>query len=223
MDLIIGKTDANGNEIWYHEYDTENWPNQVGITNEGISIVQTDNGGFLVAGIKGYLQDEFLYKNPLVLKTDASGNKIWLNNYFNDIGGSGLWAVDISDNGSIIVAGGTNTHANGWEDVLLMNINLTTGITNNITSLPDEFTLSQNYPNPFNMSTVISYQLKKDVAVKLDIYDLLGRKIQTLVDENQPAGLYQVTWTADDIASGMYFYKIQAGDYSDSKKMLLAK
>jgi len=78
-------------------------------------------------------------------------------------------------------------------------------------SVPLNFTLSQNYPNPFNASTLISYSLDIPSHVKLDIYDLLGQHIETLIDEKQLTGLHQVMWKPD-IASGIYFYSLQVDD-----------
>jgi len=92
-----------------------------------------------------------------------------------------------------------------------------------ISILPESFTLVQNYPNPFNAQTIISYNLPTSSDVTIDIYDILGRKITTLVDKKQPAGSYHAVWNSEDISSGVYFYKIQAGNYTDTRKMLLLK
>ena len=89
--------------------------------------------------------------------------------------------------------------------------------------LPNSFRLSQNYPNPFNPSTVISYQLPVNSKVSLKIYDLLGREIATLVNEEQSAGWKQVEWNATSVASGIYFYKLQANNFIETKKMLVIK
>ncbi len=90
-------------------------------------------------------------------------------------------------------------------------------------SLPDEFSLSQNYPNPFNAQTTISYSLPTASDVKIDIFDILGRKIETLVSGNQPAGQHSIIWNAEKASSGMYFYRIEAGSYSDTRRCLLLK
>lgn len=89
--------------------------------------------------------------------------------------------------------------------------------------LPGEFMLKQNYPNPFNPSTVISYQLSKDVHVSLKIYDVLGRETATLVNENQEAGIYSSTFDAIGLTSGLYIARIKAGNYSKSIKMNLIR
>ncbi len=88
---------------------------------------------------------------------------------------------------------------------------------------PLSFALEQNYPNPFNPSTAISFQLSAISPVRLSVYDALGREVTTLVNEVKPAGSYTVVWNAQDRPSGVYFYRIIAGEHVDSKKMVLTK
>ena len=87
----------------------------------------------------------------------------------------------------------------------------------------NNYLLFQNYPNPFNPSTKISYSIKKGGFVTLKVYDVLGKEIATLVNENKPAGFYEVDFNASPLTSGMYIYKIQSGSFTDVKKMLLTK
>jgi hypothetical protein len=90
------------------------------------------------------------------------------------------------------------------------------------TSLPKTFTLEQNYPNPFNATTTIEYGLPRSSQVKIEIYDLLGHRIETLVNDFQLAGYYSTTWRAN-VSSGIYFYKIQADGFRLAKKMVMLK
>jgi Secretion system C-terminal sorting domain len=85
------------------------------------------------------------------------------------------------------------------------------------------FELAQNYPNPFNPSTVISYQLLVFSDVKLEVFDIVGRKMATLVNERRAAGSYRATFNAANLSSGIYFYRLQAGNFTLTKKMLLVK
>lgn len=94
---------------------------------------------------------------------------------------------------------------------------------NGIISIPKEFNLSQNYPNPFNPSTTISYSLTSNSLVQLKIFNILGQEIETLVNEEKPSGNYQVVFDANNLSSGIYFYKIQAGEFTSTKKMILLK
>ncbi len=90
-------------------------------------------------------------------------------------------------------------------------------------TIPNEFKLYQNYPNPFNPVSTIKYDVPKDSRVKIVVYDLVGREIKTLVNEVKEAGRYNIQFNGSNLASGIYFYKIQAGDYVMTKRMVLIK
>ena len=95
-------------------------------------------------------------------------------------------------------------------------------------NLPHNLSLSQNYPNPFNMSTVISYSILRRSDVTISIINLLGQKVKTIETKNRPAGKYDYIWDGTDqsgkvVASGIYFYQINDGNYTESKKMVLLK
>jgi hypothetical protein len=89
--------------------------------------------------------------------------------------------------------------------------------------LPTHFALEQNYPNPFNPSTIITYQLPVASDVKLEVFDMLGKKVATLVSGRQDAGLYNYTLNATNLSSGVYFYRLQAGSFTQTKKMMFVK
>ena len=94
--------------------------------------------------------------------------------------------------------------------------------------VPNSYALDQNYPNPFNPSTVINYSIVKPSDVTLAVYDVLGRKVADLINESQKAGSYQVTWNGlnsngQKVNSGVYFYTINAGDFVQTRKMMLLK
>lgn len=97
------------------------------------------------------------------------------------------------------------------------------GIKNPLIGVPKVYSLSQNYPNPFNPVTTIEYQLPKAGLVKLTLYDILGKEVQVMVNNTQPAGSYKIEWNGENFPSGVYFYKIQAGDFIETKKMVLLK
>jgi subtilisin family serine protease len=98
-----------------------------------------------------------------------------------------------------------------------------TPITEERSTLPKEFALAQNYPNPFNPTTIIAYQLPTASDVRLELFDVLGRKISTLVNARQSAGYYTFTLNASNLATGIYFYRLQAGNFVETKKMMLVK
>jgi hypothetical protein len=89
--------------------------------------------------------------------------------------------------------------------------------------IPKRFSLSQNYPNPWNPSTNIKYSIPKDSPVSIKVFDILGNEMKTLVNEEKPAGNYELTFNAADLPSGVYFYRIQAGNFVETKKMILMK
>jgi len=89
--------------------------------------------------------------------------------------------------------------------------------------VPERFALIGNYPNPFNNSTTIQYALSENSDVTIDIYDILGRKVETLIDGTMPAGYHKITWNAYGKSTGIYFYKLQVGEFTDTQKMVLLK
>jgi hypothetical protein len=92
-----------------------------------------------------------------------------------------------------------------------------------IDEVPAEYTLSQNYPNPFNPTTLIQYSIPALSKVKIEVYDVLGSKVATLIDSEQPAGKYTVNFNASRFASGVYFYQLSTPNMVLSKKMILIK
>ena len=113
--------------------------------------------------------------------------------------------------------------ASTWPDLGASESIFTDDVKDAGPEIPTEFALTQNYPNPFNPSTTIRYALPASENVKLTVHDLLGREIAVLVDEIQHAGLKEVEWNAFQVSSGIYFFKVQAGNFTETKKMSLIK
>jgi len=105
----------------------------------------------------------------------------------------------------------------------LVTNSATVGINQIGNQVPESFSLSQNYPNPFNPTTKIRYAIKDNSFVSIKIFDVLGREITTLVNQKQVPGVYEVNFDADNFSSGVYFYKLETGNFSDVKKMILQK
>ncbi|HAB50770.1 MAG TPA: hypothetical protein DCE80_01095 [Ignavibacteriales bacterium] len=107
------------------------------------------------------------------------------------------------------------------------SINPTVSVEEKNNFTPLEFSLAQNYPNPFNPSTKIKYAIPGNVetrhGVSLRVYDVLGNEVATLVNEEKEAGSYEVEWNAVDKSSGVYFYQLKAGEYANTKKMILLR
>jgi hypothetical protein len=125
----------------------------------------------------------------------------------------------------------TKNYANGWmvDDVMIHIGELQTGITNKETDrTAADFVLNDNYPNPFNPETTIEYELPQAGPVRLEVYNILGQKIKTLIDQNQVAGVHRVVWNgknelSEAVASGIYLYRIQSQDFEATKRMLLIR
>jgi hypothetical protein len=97
------------------------------------------------------------------------------------------------------------------------------GITDKYPNLPDKYVLSQNYPNPFNPTTTINYSLPKAGQVKLTVYNAIGSKVATILNEYKPAGNYSVQFNATNLASGIYLYRLESGNFTSAKKFILLK
>jgi len=98
-----------------------------------------------------------------------------------------------------------------------------TSIHNTSSELPSEFLLQQNYPNPFNPTTTIKFQITISKFVKLSVFDMLGHEVATLMNEQLKPGMYETSFDGSSLNGGVYFYKISAGDFSETKRMLLIK
>jgi photosystem II stability/assembly factor-like uncharacterized protein len=121
--------------------------------------------------------------------------------------GNVVYGYAVSSNGNVIKL----------SDTLV----ILTGVNNN--QIPSEYSLGQNHPNPFNPVTTITYSVPASVNVKLTVLDAVGRVVDVLVNENKTAGNYEAVWNAANFSSGIYFYKIEAGNFTGTKKLVLIK
>ena len=115
----------------------------------------------------------------------------------------------------------TTFTALGTAFVNLEFIDQSTGLT--IETIPTKYFISQNFPNPFNPTTKIRYEIPKESFVSLKVYDMLGREVKSLVNEEKPAGSYEINFNAYNLSSGIYFYTIKAGGFVQTKKLILLK
>ncbi len=156
--------------------------------------------------------------------------------YYSDddiqgINESNLKLVRLTNDGWIYVGGAVNTsenymEANNVHDVGIFAFADPESITNvdsDGKSLVNEFALKKNYPNPFNPVTNIRYSIPQRSTVTLKVYDILGNEVATLVNEERPAGEYEIEFNASKLSSGIYFYRLIAGEFSETKKLVLMK
>jgi subtilisin-like proprotein convertase family protein len=139
-----------------------------------------------------------------------------LNSTFLGMNSQGQWRLKIKDLAG--VGGGTLT---SWG--IQINNSQVIGIQNISNEVPAKFTLGQNYPNPFNPVTNIEFSLPKGSFTKLVVYDITGREVTMLVNKQLNAGTYKVDFDASHLATGTYFYRLEAGSFTEVKKMLLVK
>ncbi|MBZ0203813.1 MAG: T9SS type A sorting domain-containing protein [Ignavibacteria bacterium] len=187
---------------------------------------KTNDGGYIVTGAWDTAGNSQVFA-VLILKVNSKLNEIFRRVY--------LYAENEDDDGTSIVqtldSGYAISGRRGNEvllDFLILktdtygNIN-TVGITPINNSIPTSYELHQNYPNPFNPSTNIKFDIIKAGLVRVIIYDLLGREVERLVNQEMIPGSYKVDFSAVNYASGLYFYRIESGEFVDIKKMLIVK
>ena len=107
--------------------------------------------------------------------------------------------------------------------LFVIDFNDPVNISEELFSPNPRYLLSNNYPNPFNPATTIRYELPERGFVTLKVFDVLGNEVATLVNQEKPAGSYQVEWNAFNLPSGIYFYRMRAGNFTDTKKLILLK
>ena len=150
--------------------------------------------------------------------------------FFSSDGGTS-WSVQYEDStsvnalNSIYIVDENIGWATGSDGMILKTTN--GGVTfveeEEFDEIPTNYTLSQNYPNPFNPSTRIRYSAPQSSNVLIKVFDILGNEIETLMSEEKAAGTYEITWYAENLPSGIYFYKLQAGNFVETKKMVLLR
>jgi N-acetylneuraminic acid mutarotase len=125
--------------------------------------------------------------------------------------------------GKIYVYGGSRTTHPLIGTSEIYEFSIITEVEEELNELPTEYILSQNYPNPFNPATKIRFSVPQSSNVIIKVFDILGNEIATLVNEEKPAGSYEMTWHAANLPSGVYFYRLRAGNFLETKKMILLR
>lgn len=156
-------------------------------------------------------------ENPHWNSLTITGSHNWSNSAENSNNENTVFIYDGNITNQYLQEFAARYYQFGGSDTIYVSVRSTGN------EIPAAYALSQNYPNPFNPTTTISYQLSTANFVRLKVYDVLGREVATLVNGPQQAGHYDVEFTGDGLASGVYFYRLEAGNFVDQKKMLMLK
>jgi hypothetical protein len=223
LKIYVGVTEAGGvleagtYDIWVNFWanPAEDWRIKAGLSEQSMQVFRQMASQQVEAGAHGA---------PMIL--NGNGNTFLYQAYVGRVTISANEAIPVFVDDYAIQTGTVSAMIGGtartWYDgISIATVNTTIVNVADRKEILSEFNLHQNFPNPFNPATTITYSLPKATHVRLKIYNLLGREVATLVDQQMPAGAHQVAWNAQGVASGVYFYKISAGNYSKSHKMIL--
>ena len=203
---------VNGSRVYVRGYNHLRYSDDGGVTwNDGSTALPVG----VVDGVATSGSDIFVASDGDGISLTTDFGTSWKN-----LGCSGGFDESINVCGEYLIAGRSSPVGGDYCRRLLSEV-LSTHPQSS--ALPEEFHLEQNYPNPFNPNTTISYQLPTQGHVTLTVFDALGREIATLVNGEQTAGYKSETWEASNTPSGVYFYRLQAGTSTETRKLLLLK
>lgn len=153
-----------------------------------------------------------------------SGNSLWLGtikfNYTAPVDSCGV--ITFASNSAVFDNSTPLAYGTGWTFIDPPPCPWI-GIANNASNIPVKYNLSQNYPNPFNPTTTIEFSIPKSGLVKLNVFDMLGRRVAELVNTQKPAGNYRVDFNASELSSGIYFYRLEVNNFIAIKKLAFIK
>ena len=199
------KFNTNGDTLWVRRY-----------TGGAANSLAVDAGGNVyVTGASD--------SNIVTIKYNGAGNEEWVASYSYGVGSKNLpVGIKVDPSGNVYVAG-TSSFGNTSVYTVIKYVQTPTSVREISPAIPSSFALEENYPNPFNPTTAISYQLSANGLVSLKVFNLLGQEVAVLVNEEKPAGTYRATWDAGKMPSGVYFYRLNAGEFVETKKMILLR
>jgi len=221
-DFATVKYDSTGNTKWVNRFNGAS--NDIDI---GTNILVDNKGNSIIGGCS-----KSSSYNAAILICDTVGNQVWNTQYNSNSDSADLACLIAIDNNTNYYFGSSTFESGTDYDILLVKYSNLIGISKKPQQIPIEYALEQNYPDPFNPVTTIKYSLPKDVNVTIKVYDILGRLVETLLNnESKKAGYYNIKFDGTNYSSGVYFYKIEAtaiagtsnGNFVQSKKMVLVK
>ena len=184
------------------------------------SIKSDVNGNVYVAG---YSYGSGTQEDFATVKYNSNGDQQWAEIFNGDADSSDIAAsLAIDQSGNIYTSGYSYVTSSGF-DFITIKYSQTVGVNQISGNLPEKFLLEQNYPNPFNPNTNIRYTIEEAGYTSLTVYNSVGIEISTLISENLQAGSYSAEFNAENYPSGVYYYKLTSGDFTQVKKMILLK
>jgi len=223
--IWVEKNNGLTNSYVYSLASSNNYLFAGGGISSGNVFISSDNGENWSTAPNSPGATAILALGPNVF-AGSFGDGVWLSTNYGSIWnqindgfiGSAYYVLSLAANDDDIFAG---TNAAGvWKRALSEII---TDVEADVNLSPNGFNLEQNYPNPFNPSTTISFSIPTEEFVSLKVFNSLGEEVAELVNETKPAGNYSVTFDASELTSGIYFYKLSAGDFTQTKKMIYLK
>ena len=214
-DYTTIKYSPGGNQLWISKYNGTSGDYDIAVS------VKTDIKGDVY--VTGYSFDFDTKENYATVKYNSAGEEIWVQLYNGSSNGSDIASALFTDvNDNVYVTGYSYDGPNSV-DYVTFKYSQTVGINQLSNSVVNGYELKQNYPNPFNPVTKINYELPITNYVSLKVFDISGKEVSVLVNQVQTQGIYEVSFDASKLTSGIYFYKLETKSYSATKKMLLLK
>jgi len=214
-DFLTIRYKPNGDTSWVRKY---NGPGNNLDRTHALTIDRSCNV-FVTGESYGYGSNSDYF----TISYDTLGNTIWSSRYNGSANGEDNAQFIALDNEQNIIVTGSAFETGSYGNIVTIKYSNNVGIRNINETIPTIYLLYQNYPNPFNPSTTIKYGLPKNGPVSIIVYDITGREITKLVNEVKQAGYHTVFFNATDFSSGIYFYRIIAGDFIQTKKMVIIK
>ncbi len=217
FDVLLIKYAPNGDTVWVKTYDGGNNSNDAG------NCITKDIYGNVY--VSGYARSDITYFDYLTLKFNPNGDIKWIKTYtspFVTYSEDIVYGISIDSSNNVIISG-TSKQGTNWYGITSIKYSQLTNATNNSIPSQNEYKLYQNFPNPFNPYTYIKYEMPVEGFVEIEVYNVNGSKVQTLVNENQESGNHEIEFNGSNLSSGIYFYSIEAGSFLQTKRMILLK
>ena len=217
IDFVTIKYNTDGVEQWVQRYNGTESAYDI-----AYSIALDDSGNVYVTGESN--SGNPFYVDFATVKYNSAGVEQWVQKYNGPVN-SGDYAkvVTVDGLGNVYVAGHSPGIGFNYDILTIKYSQNITSVYESNNIIPDSYSLNQNYPNPFNPSTTISFSVPNEEFVYLKVFNSLGEEVAELVNETKPSGNYEINFNASGLSSGVYLYRLQAGGFSATKKLLLLK